>query len=149
MNKTIDKQVSSAIIPFPELDKIKENLEKLRTELSMLVLERDELIYVICKNLEIETDEERSCFVTRLFIHPGFMESNQVNNQVIIANGDDNGDEAKVLNLLKIEPAITARKMSEKLKVSPRKISRIIKSLRESGEIVRIGSDRKGYWEIK
>ena len=53
MNKTIDKQVSSAIIPFPELDNIKENLEKLRTELSMLVLERDELIYVICKNLEM------------------------------------------------------------------------------------------------
>jgi predicted HTH transcriptional regulator len=33
--------------------------------------------------------------------------------------------------------------------VSPRKISRIIKRLRESGKIVRIGSDRKGYWEIK
>ena len=53
MDKNIDKHVPPAIIHFPELDKIKENLEKLRTELSMLVLERDELIYVICKNLEM------------------------------------------------------------------------------------------------
>ena len=102
---------------------------------------------------EFETDENRDYFVTRLFIHPGFKEKNQVTNHVIIANGDDNGDdngdETKVLDLLRIEPAITARRMSEKLEVSPRKISRIIKSLRESGKIVRIGSDRKGYWEIK
>jgi predicted HTH transcriptional regulator len=102
---------------------------------------------------EFETDEKRNYFITRLFIHPGFKGSNQITDQVIIANGDDNGDdnddETRVLNLLRSEPAITARKMSEMLGVSPRKISRIIKSLRETGKIVRIGSDRKGYWEMK
>lgn len=43
---------SSKVIVFPDFQKIKDNVEKLRTELSMLLLERDELQYVICKNIE-------------------------------------------------------------------------------------------------
>lgn len=42
------------IIPFPDFQKLKEEIEKLRTELSILVLERDELRFVICKNIEME-----------------------------------------------------------------------------------------------
>ena len=30
-----------------------------------------------------------------------------------------------------------------------RKVARLIKALKEEGKIVRVGSDRKGYWEIK
>lgn len=45
---------NSTIIPFPDFQKLKEEIEKLRTELSMLVLERDELRFVICKNIEME-----------------------------------------------------------------------------------------------
>lgn len=63
--------------------------------------------------------------------------------------GDDNGDENKVLEVLRMNPAITAKKLSGTINMSPRKISRIIKGLREKGIIVRVGSDRKGYWEIK
>ena len=63
-------------------------------------------------------------------------------------DGDDNGDEKKVVLLLEKMPEITAREISEKLGFSTRKISRIIKNLRESGEISRIGSDRKGRWKI-
>ena len=59
-----------------------------------------------------------------------------------------NGDDMKNLLLLEKEPDITAKKLSEKTGFSTRKISRIIKSLRESGRIIRIGSDRKGHWEI-
>ena len=63
-------------------------------------------------------------------------------------NGDDNGDEIKVLLILKKEPDLTAKKISERIGFSTRKISRIIKNLRETGRITRIGSDRKGYWKI-
>ena len=41
------------IVPIPEHEALKEEIEKLRTELSMLVLERDELIFVECKNIEM------------------------------------------------------------------------------------------------
>lgn len=43
---------NSRIILFPEFATLKTEVEKLRTELSMLLLERDELRLVICKNIE-------------------------------------------------------------------------------------------------
>ncbi len=61
---------------------------------------------------------------------------------------DENGDDIKILLILEKEPNITAKKISEKVGFSTRKISRIIKKLRESGKITRVGSDRKGYWKI-
>ena len=42
------------IIVLPEYESLKTETEKLRTELSMLLLERDELVFVICRNLETE-----------------------------------------------------------------------------------------------
>ena len=64
-------------------------------------------------------------------------------------NGDNNGDINKVLFLLEKDPSITAKKMSEQLGMSTRKISRIMKELRESEIITRMGSNRKGYWKVK
>lgn len=66
----------------------------------------------------------------------------------IIANGDENGDEKKILLILERQPDITVKRMSEQMGFSTRKISRIIKSLRDSEKITRVGSDRKGYWKI-
>lgn len=63
-------------------------------------------------------------------------------------SGDNQSDSNKVLLLLEKEPDITAKKMSEQTGMSTRKISRIIRELRESEMIIRIGSSRKGYWEI-
>ena len=48
----IDKK-EDKVIAFPEHDKVKAEIEKLRVELSMLVLERDELVFVECKNIEM------------------------------------------------------------------------------------------------
>lgn len=41
------------LIQFPDYQRLQTEVEKLRIELSMLVLERDELLYVECKNLEM------------------------------------------------------------------------------------------------
>ena len=53
-NAEVDAQDSSSadVIAFPDFEKLKSEVEKLRTELSMLLLERDELQFVICKNIE-------------------------------------------------------------------------------------------------
>ena len=45
--------MTDKIILFPEYERLKSEVELLRTELSMLVLERDELLYVECKNIEM------------------------------------------------------------------------------------------------
>ena len=63
-------------------------------------------------------------------------------------NGDENGDEKVILKILMEQPGITAKELSVRSSFSTRKISRIVKTLRESGKITRIGSDRKGYWKI-
>jgi predicted HTH transcriptional regulator len=54
----------------------------------------------------------------------------------------------KILSTLKSNPQITQKKLAELLGLSHRTISREIKTLREKGQIRRIGSTRAGYWEI-
>ena len=63
-------------------------------------------------------------------------------------SGDINGDEKRILLLLQKEPGITAKRISDETGFSTRKISRIIKNLREKKRIVRVGSARQGYWQI-
>ena len=40
------------IIVFPEIERLHEEIEHLRNEVSALLMERDELKYVICKNID-------------------------------------------------------------------------------------------------
>ncbi len=42
----------NGVILFPNYQKLKENIERMKIELSMLLLERDELKFVVCKNIE-------------------------------------------------------------------------------------------------
>lgn len=49
-----NKGSSGNVIVLPDFQKLKDEVEKMRTELSMLLLERDELQFVICKNIETE-----------------------------------------------------------------------------------------------
>lgn len=50
----VEVSSSSNVIVFPDFEKLKSEVEKKCTELSMLLLERDELQFVICKNIETE-----------------------------------------------------------------------------------------------
>jgi predicted HTH transcriptional regulator len=72
-----------------------------------------------------------------------------------VENGDDNGAEngadkntELILSAILENSKITQKDISEKTGLSTRTVSREIKSLRDSGIIRRIGSDRSGYWEI-
>lgn len=52
MNQTKENDRKSNIIFSPDFEALKEDIEKLKTEMSMLLLEHDELIFVECKNIE-------------------------------------------------------------------------------------------------
>ena len=73
-----------------------------------------------------------------------------------IASGNENGnendneknEEQKALEILRAQPEITAKEMASRMGVSARTIGRIMKRLRDKEIITRVGSDRKGYWEI-
>jgi len=66
-------------------------------------------------------------------------------------NGDDNGVDNNVdliLNAIAENSKSTQKDIAAKTGLSTRTVSREIKSLRDSGAIRRIGSDRSGFWEI-
>ena len=46
--------MSSNVILFPDYEKLKADVDKLRAEISMLIYQRDELALVECKNIEME-----------------------------------------------------------------------------------------------
>ena len=54
----------------------------------------------------------------------------------------------KILMLVRANPNATAQKMALTLGVSDKTIKRHLKSLREQGRIMRVGSDKTGHWEI-
>jgi ATP-dependent DNA helicase RecG len=56
--------------------------------------------------------------------------------------------ELDVLNCIIDNPAITSTEIAKLLQLSRKTISVRIKTLKASGIIKRIGSDKKGYWEI-
>jgi ATP-dependent DNA helicase RecG len=65
--------------------------------------------------------------------------------------GVDNSDENNVnliLNAISENPKITQKNIAVKTDLSTRTVSRVIRKLRNTGAIRRIGSDRYGYWEI-
>ena len=57
-------------------------------------------------------------------------------------------NEKKIIYLLKNDNKITTNEMSSKLGLSRRTIQTLINSLKSKGILIRVGSDKKGYWEI-
>lgn len=57
--------------------------------------------------------------------------------------------ERMVLKILAKNSSATYLDIADKLNVSRKTASKIIKLLKEKGIIVRVGSAKKGYWEIK
>lgn len=90
--------------------------------------------------------------ISEHFIKVKFPFSLPQNTDIIVngdENGDDNLDELRVLEILKNNSSITAKQMAKQMSISPRKVSRLIKGLKDKEKIVRVGSDRKGYWKIQ
>lgn len=53
-----------------------------------------------------------------------------------------------VFSLIQQDNKITAKEISERLKMSLSTVRRKIKELRDNGKIERIGSDKTGHWKI-
>lgn len=59
-----------------------------------------------------------------------------------------NDTDQSVINIIQERPPITSKEISETLNISLRTVQRSLASLKESGRIKRIGTIRRGYWEI-
>ncbi|MCI9143749.1 MAG: winged helix-turn-helix transcriptional regulator, partial [Lachnospiraceae bacterium] len=56
--------------------------------------------------------------------------------------------EKRIIELLKDNSKYKTTELAEKLDISRKTVSIKLKNLREKGIIERVGSDRKGYWNI-
>lgn len=82
-----------------------------------------------------------------LKLHQG--EALDVGNNVGINVGNNVGEnERKILAIIVHSPQISAKEMAEALGVTSRQCERILAVMKQKGLIVRIGSNRGGYWKV-
>ena len=58
-------------------------------------------------------------------------------------------NEEKVIVLLKKDGKMTASKIADTLGISTRQVERIMAKLKKQGALIRHGSPKSGYWEIR
>ncbi len=78
--------------------------------------------------------------------HSGHVLENDLDN---VLENDLETNENKILFLLEKNPSLSAAKLGKLIGLGDRQVRRLIHKLREEGILVRIGSDRKGYWEVR
>lgn len=74
-------------------------------------------------------------------------ELNEVSNKV--PNKVPNKSELHILSLLRKDGTLTMVELAKKSHLSESGVKKILSSLKASGYIVRIGSNKTGYWEVK
>ena len=57
-------------------------------------------------------------------------------------------DKERILSHIKANSNITAKELSEALKISVPMVTKHIIELKESKKIIRIGSNKNGYWKV-
>ena len=72
--------------------------------------------------------------------------SGQMNGQI---NGHISSLEQDVLGCLRENPRMTNAELIEKTGKSQRTITRALSTLKGKGLIVRVGSNKTGYWQVK
>lgn len=100
---------------------------------------------------EFETDDARSYFISRFYLHPKFNA-----DSISDSSGGTNGangtnltpNEQLVLTYLKKHTEDSTKKIAENLPLSLRTIQRCINSLKEKGIIDYQGSRKNGKWII-
>ena len=79
-----------------------------------------------------------------------FYRGNEDSAKPSILKQDDflNDTEKLILSLIRAKPNITSKELSLELKKTPRTIQRGLNMLKEYKRIKRIGTIRRGYWEV-
>lgn len=64
-------------------------------------------------------------------------------------NGNNDSIEIKMISLLKQHPDITTKEIVKKLEITDNQVKYYVKKLKDDGKIKRVGTNRKGFWEVK
>ena len=95
---------------------------------------------------EFETDEERTYFITRIFIHEKFKATDEALNEALNEALSDN--EIRIVNLIIENPSARQKDIIEMSGISRAQVQRIMKSLQERGVISHENSKKQGRWIV-
>ena len=108
---------------------------------------------------EFETDDNHSYFISRLFVHEGFLKEETKRSQKGAEKEPKKGAEKEpkkgaerkrdILNQLEENSTMTQTGLMEVLGLTRKQIQKAIKELQEEGLLVREGSNRNGRWIVK
>ena len=103
---------------------------------------------------EFETDDDRSYFIARLFIHEKFADvsnDNPKRSQKGAEKEPKKGAERKraILAIIAENPVITQTQLMEEMNLTRKQVQRDMKELQEEGVLVREGTNRNGRWVVK
>lgn len=94
---------------------------------------------------EFETDEDRSYFITRLFIHEKFLDNSNEEPK-----RSQKGAERKqaILAILAKNPMITQTQLMKEMNLTRKQVQKDMKALQNEGVLVRKGTNRSGRWVV-
>ena len=100
-----------------------------------------------------ETDEDRTFFLTTLFVHPDFTMSNENENEIVndneeLVHAKRKNYDSLVLEEIKNNPHITIATIAANIGTSKSTVSRSIRKLKDENKIRRDGSDKQGVWYV-
>ena len=103
---------------------------------------------------EFETDDDRSYFITRLFIHEKFATVSDEEPQKSQKGAEKelkSGAERKqaILAILTENPKITQTQIMDEMNLTRKQVQKDMKELQEEGVLVREGTNRSGRWVVK
>lgn len=100
---------------------------------------------------EFETDDDHSYFISRLFVHEGFLKEEPERSRKGAENEPKKGAKRKqvILEILKENPTMTQTQLMEEMRLTRKQVQRDMKELQEKGALSREGSNRNGQWIVK
>lgn len=105
-------------------------------------------------NPEFETDEDRSYFITRLYIHEKFVDNSSEEpkrSRKGAKKEPKKGAERKqaILAILAENSTITQTQLMEEMNLTRKQVQKDMKELQAQGVLVRSGTNRSGRWVVK
>lgn len=104
-------------------------------------------VYALCESKGIKVKYDLDPYGFSFFF---LRNTNSISTEAALSEEDNwmNDVDREILTLIKERPTLSSKEISDSLNRALRTVQRSLSSLKERGKIKRIGTLRRGYWEI-
>lgn len=96
---------------------------------------------------EFETDDDHSYFISRLFVHGGFLKEEPEGSRKRAEKRTER--KQTILKILRENSTMTQTRLMEEMSLTRKQVQKDMKELQEEGVLVREGTNRNGCWVVK